>query len=197
MKTHAVYIALCAHEPARCCRNSGRIRRKMSEGRWRTDASTVPTMRLVKITPRGAPENAKNVMPKSRSTRTTDAEAAGNKMRTRRTPSALSDTWMPEPLHECPRSPPNPSPSQYLGARNDKQNHCVHLPAGAVADDEVHCARSTNTGSGGGERRAGLGCAAEPDVTLASALLNSPQSRTGAGMTMGMTSARRGRRTGR
>ena len=146
--------------------------------------------------PRGTREC--QVMPGSRSTRTTDAEAAGNKMRTRRTPSALSDTWMPEPLHECPRSPPNPSPSQYLGARNDKQNHCVHLPAGAVADGEVHCARSTNTGSGGGERRAGLGCAAEPDVTLASALLNSPQSRTGAGMTMGMTrGARRGRRTGR
>ena len=53
-----MYIALCAHEPVRCCRNSGRIRRKMSEGRWRDDASAVHTMRPAKITPHGAPKNA-------------------------------------------------------------------------------------------------------------------------------------------
>ena len=67
-----------------------------------------------------------------------------------------------------------------------------------MADDKVHCARGTNTGSGGGKRGVGLGRAAEPDVTLDPASLNPPQSRTGAGMTMGMTrGARRGRRTGR
>ena len=70
-------------------------------------------------------------------------------------PQPLSDAWMPEPLHECPRSPPNPSPSQYLGARNDKQNYCAHHPAGAVADDEVHCARSTNTDGVRRRREAG------------------------------------------
>ena len=102
-------------------------------------------------------------------------------------PQPLSDTWMPEPLHECPRSPPNPSPSQYLGARSYEQNHCVHLPAGAMADDEMHCARGTDMGSGGGERRAGLGRAAEPDVTLAPASLNTPQSKTGAGVAVEMT----------
>ena len=36
-------------------------------------------------------------------------------------PPPLSNTWMPEPLHEYLRSPPHPSPSQCLGARNDKQ----------------------------------------------------------------------------
>ena len=72
-----------------------------------------------------------------------------------------------------------------LGATN--KNHCVHLPAGAMADDEMHCARGTDMGSGGGERRAGLGRAAEPDVTLAPASLNTPQSKTGAGVAVEMT----------
>ena len=160
-------------------------------------SSAVHTMRLPKLPPAGHPRTPKNMMKVVRpGQRVRRQRAIGCGLGGR--PQPLSDAWMPEPLHECPRSPPNPSPSQYLGARNDKQNHCVHLPTGAVADDEVHCARSTNTGSSGGKRRAGLGCATEPDVTLASALLNSPKSRTGAGMTMGMTrGARRGRRTGR
>ena len=120
VKTHAVYIALCAHEPARCCRNSGRIRRKMSEGRWRTDASAAQPCDLSKLPPAGHPRTPKNMMKVVR---------PGQRMRRQRAigcglggrPQPLSDTWMPEPLHECPRSPPNPSPSRYLGARNDEQ----------------------------------------------------------------------------
>ena len=120
VKTHAVYIALCAHEPARCCRNSGRIRRKMSEGRWRTDAAAAQPCDLSKLPPAGHPRTPKNMMKVVR---------PGQRMRRQRAigcgqggrPQPLSDAWMPEPLHECPRSPPNPSPSQYLGARNDEQ----------------------------------------------------------------------------
>ena len=46
--------------------------------------------------------------------------------------------------HRQTRAHPNT-----LGLGTTNKNHCVHLPAGAVADDEVHCARGTNMGSGG------------------------------------------------
>ena len=38
-------------------------------------------------------------------------------------------------LHECPRAPPNPSPSRHLGARDRDQNFTERLPAGTAADE--------------------------------------------------------------
>ena len=55
VETHAVYIALCTHEPVRCCRNSGRNRRKMSEGRWRIDDIGRSPCGLPKLPPTGRP----------------------------------------------------------------------------------------------------------------------------------------------
>ena len=59
VETHAVYIALCAHEPVRCCRNSGRIWRKMSEGRWRVDVIGGSHHEAPKLPPTGRPRTPK------------------------------------------------------------------------------------------------------------------------------------------
>ena len=84
-----------------------------------------------------------------------DAEAAGSRVADSLSGrplalSCLSGRAPPYPtaqaLHECPRAPPNPSPSRHLGARDRDQNFTERLPAGTAADEissGQHTARST------------------------------------------------------
>ena len=73
-----------------------------------------------------------------------DAEAAGSRVADSLSgrPLALSCLSGRAPLnptaqalHECPRAPPNPSPSRHLGARDRDQNFTERLPAGTAADE--------------------------------------------------------------
>ena len=82
----------------------------------------------------------------SRSTRTADAGAAGDRIADSEDALRRPQHLNARALHECPRAPPSPSPSRHLGARDSDQNFTERLPAGTAADEissRQHTARST------------------------------------------------------